>query len=223
MKHLLKAIVVCAIASFCVSAPAAEKAGKNAKRGPPIDYSKALKFGIPEKYRTDFEAFIRARRALLVPLADPNCPFQTGGVCAIEVPVFLWKHPTESTLYCGAAFPELIKLPGSGPGSSEKTIVWSLKPVALNPGDPVPPANEITFYDDKIGVILLKNDSSQMHNGARGDGTHGMGQPDTTKFLYQNKHKVKTAEAVYLPVVVRTESNGKVSVCGTPDPRILND
>ena len=120
MGHFQKALVACAMASLCLSATAQDKR-KNVKRGPPIDYSLALKVTIPDKFKSDFEAFIRARRALLIPLANPTCPYQTGGVCAIEVPVFLWKHPTDNTMYCGAAFPELVKLPGSGPSSSVKT------------------------------------------------------------------------------------------------------
>jgi hypothetical protein len=63
-----------------------------------------------------------------------------------------------------------------------------------------------------------------MHNGALGDGTTPV---DSTKYLIKNKHRVK-GEAVYIPVIVRTDAATttdpeKVSVCGTPDPRIAND
>lgn len=224
MSHLQKVVVACVLTSLCSIAPA-QKA--KVKKTLPIDYSLALKVPIADLLKSDFKTLFQLRRALLVPLTNPGCTYQSGGVCAIEVPVFLMKHPTENTMYCGAAFPEVVKLPDSGDKSTgEKTIVWTLKPVALNQGDPMPAPNEITFYPEKDhGIILLKNGDKQMHGGTLGDGTKV--PPEATSYLFKNKHRAKTAEAVYLPIVVRTENAGtsteKISVCGTPDPKMVND
>lgn len=227
MRHFPKAVAACVIASLCVGASAAEKRRiktKNAR----IDYSLALKVKVPDNFKLNLEAFLLARKAIAIPLDKDACEFQTGGVCAIEVPVFLWTNPADNIMYCGAAFPELVKLPGAKSDNSDKTVVWRLIPTALSAGDPVPAVGEITFYSEKNhGIILLKNGDSQMHSGKHGDGSEGANPPDMTAYQFKNKHKVKGAEATYLPIVVRTDAAstpiGKVSVCGTPDPRILND
>jgi hypothetical protein len=63
-----------------------------------------------------------------------------------------------------------------------------------------------------------------MHDGALGDGTTPF---KPYRYLFKHKNSVSKAEAVHLPIVVRTDDPGlaseKKSVCGTPDPRIAND
>jgi hypothetical protein len=227
MRHFSKAVAACVMASLCFGASAAEKRRIKTK-SPPIDYSLALKVKIPDNFKLNVETLLQARAALAGKLDKDACEFQLGGVCAIDVPVFLWTHPVSNIMYCGAAFPELVKLPGSDPNNSDKTVVWRLVPTALSVGDPIPPVGEITFYSEKNhGIILLTNGFTQMHSGKHGDGTEGTNPPNMTAYQFKNKHKVKTAEAVYLPIVVRTDAAstppGKVSVCATPDPRIMND
>jgi hypothetical protein len=215
MERFLKIVAACVMASLCLSVPAAEKPKAKA-----IDYSKAITVVITEQMTADLLRFMQLRRTLLVPVKEA-CSYQTGGVCPIEIPVVLLQDPADATKqYCVAVFPEVVKLPGAGAGSIEKTVVWSLKPKS-----PPPPGVTFTFYSEKDhGIILLKNGSNQMHSGTHGDGTAT--QPDKTKYLFKNKHKVQGAQAVYLPIVVRTDNAGtpteKVSVCGTPDPLIEN-
>jgi hypothetical protein len=60
-----------------------------------------------------------------------------------------------------------------------------------------------------------------MHNGFLGDGKPGT--PDPMKFNVKNKHKA-IATAVYVPIVLKEDTvTHEISLCGTPDPRILND
>jgi hypothetical protein len=214
MKYFQRALLACLLGSLCFGAFGAEKSK--------IDYSKAIKVPISEDRLSDLKKSIILRRALLVPLPDPNCTYQSGGVCPIDIPVLLLPDPQDATkIYCVAVFPELVVLPGSGPSAPEKTIVWSL----TGPASP-PPNATFTFYNEKDhGIILLQDIHKQMHGGTLGDGTTSTVDP--TKYMFKNKNKISKAESVYLPIVVRTDNVGtaqeKVSVCGTPDPRIAND
>jgi hypothetical protein len=212
--------MACLLAAVCLSVFAARK--PPAKERVSIDYSKAIAPLITDERLTEIQKSIVLHRLLLVPLSDPTCPLQSGGVCPIEIPVLLLPDPADTTkFYCVAVFPEVVVLPGSTvTNPSEKIIVWALKPAS-----PPPPGTTFTFYDEKNhGIILLKNGSTQLHHGALGDGTLPL---DPTKYMFRSKNNVSKAEAVYLPIVVRTDDAGKpsekVSVCGTPDPRIQND
>lgn len=226
MEGSLRVIAACVMASVCLSVVAAEKPTAKAK-AQAIDYSKAITIPITDKLKEDLRRFIRLRSTLLVKLTDEECKLQSGGVCPIMIPILLVEDPEDPAKeYCVAVFPEVVKLPGAGSSSTEKTVVWSL----VMPGSATkPPGATFTFYSEKdhggqkdMGILLLKNGSNQMHSGTRGDGTSA--QPDKTKYLFKNKHKIPNAKGVYLPIVVRTDNAGtsseKVSVCGTPDPLI---
>jgi hypothetical protein len=234
MGYLQKAVSGLVVASICLSAAAQEGKSKAAQEAKPkaaqdvrsnvakpkkIDYGKAQKVTITEGMRANFAKFIEARRALLA--KSETFEYQGGVFCAFEIPVILVPDPAKpADVYCVAVFPENIDFPGTLPTASEKAIVWRLIPPS-----PAPANATFTFFDKKDhGIIVLSDNSSQLKNGALGDGTLPL---DPTKYMYQNKHKVKD-KAVYLPIVVRTDTDPtnpakkKVSVCGTPDPTISN-
>jgi hypothetical protein len=205
------------MASLCLSVLAAENP-KTKKQQLRIDYSKAQQVKITEQMRANFVKFIEGRRALLA--QSVTCTYQPGGICVLDIPVILVPDPANSAnVYCVAVFPEEFDLPGT-PGANEKIIVWRLIPPS-----PVPVGAQFTFFDKKdYGIIVISDNSNQLHGGALGDGT--VSPPDATKYMFMDKHKIKD-QAVYIPIVVRTDNAGtasqKVSVCGTPDPTIAND
>lgn len=219
MGHFQRAAVACVMASLCLSVLAAENP-KAKNKELKIDYSKALnvdKFVTPEM-KADFLKFMQLRSALLVNVGEP-CQFQSGGVCPIDIPVYLLAG-SDGKVYCAAAFPESVTLPGADPGDPGKIIVWRLVTTF-----PIPPGATFTFYSEKDhGIIVLSDPDKQMKKGNLGDGTTPV---DPTKYMFTHKHNKSKAVSVYLPIVLRTDNAGtsteKVSVCGTPDPRIAND
>ena len=239
METFRKVVVAVFVSTLCFGAQAADKPpakepakAATKKRAPPlkIDYQDSIKISqlVTDEMKAKFLNLMILRQSLLVPLADSHCKYQTGGVvCVIQVPVYLLTDTTTSPpkTYCAAAFPELVTLPGTAaPGNPEKTIVWY-----LDPQFPIPPGAKFTFYAEKDhGIIVLKDNDKQMHDGELGDGTQTPpAPPDPTKYLFRHKNNKAQAESIYLPIVVRTDttpgSPDKVSVCGTPDPRIAND
>lgn len=166
--------------------------------------------------------YAKVRAALVGP--PYRCVYQTGGVCVIEVQVGLIDDGAGNE-YCVAPFPEEVQM-GIG-DDLEKTIVWRL----LRPAN-APASSTFTFFDDSKsihkanGIIVVSDDKKQLKGGRLGDGTTS--PPDPTKWLIKHKHQRNSKNtAVYLPLIVRTDdpgaANEKVSVCGTPDPRIAND
>ena len=229
MKRFQRTVAACIsalIAMSVVAQPRPDKApprGKSAKSAP-ISYKSKADIVITEEMMKKFLLFMQLRSVLFTP--PVSCVLQPGGVCVIDVPVILVPDPsTPGTDYCVALFPEKVSISGTSSTTTEKTIIWSLIPPAAAPAGAT-----FTFFDDKAavgkapGIIILTDTNKQLHNGTIGDGTTST--PDPTKWLIKNKHKIK-GEAVYIPVIVRTDNAGtpseKVSVCGTPDPRITND
>ncbi len=127
-------------------------------------------------------------------------------------------------VYCVGLIPESIKF---GPSDNvAKTIVWEIVPPP--PGTSNPPNSKYEFYEDsKVTGIVLLNDSNpaQLKNGKLGNGNTG--NKDPLYYNMRNDHK-KKLDASYLPIIVQrvpasTTDPEKVALCGTPDPRILND
>jgi len=225
VKLLQRTLAAFALILLSLSVVGAEpsKKAKRTKDAPKIVYTGQSDVKITDDLLKQLLQFMQLRSVLFT--APRPCVLQPGGVCVIEVPIILLKDPTSGADYCVGLFPEEVSLAGTAAGNPEKTIVWSL----IRPSSA--PANAtFTFFDDKAtvgkapGIIILNDKKKQLHGGTLGDGTTT--PPDATKWLVKNKH-VLTGKAVYIPVVVRTDDPGgaaeKVSVCGTPDPRIAND
>ncbi len=227
MKHVpasLRTLAACALAVLSASIAAAEP-GKPAKqaKAAPIEYAGKADVTITDERKKQLLQFMQLRSVLFT--KPQPCVFQPGGKCVIEVPVILLDDPANSTQYCVALFPEEVSLGPAASTDPGKFVVWSL----IAPS-PAPAGARFTFFDDKAavgkapGIIILSDKNKQLHGGTLGDGTST--PPDPTKYLFRNKHKLQN-KAVYIPIVVRTDNLGtaseKVSVCGTPDPRIAND
>lgn len=215
----MAACVLALLSVSIVAAPANEKAKRS--KQPPIVYSERSHITITDEQKAQFLKFMELRSVLFT--SPVTCAIQVGGVCVIEVPVVLVSD-SSGTEYCVGLFPETVSLAGTTSTDTEKTVVWALSPV-----NPPPAGTTFTFYDASKyltkapGIIILSDKNKQMHSGALGDGTTPV---NPTRWRLKNKHTI-IGEAVYIPVVVRTDNAGttmeKVSVCGTPDPRIAND
>ncbi len=224
MKRVQRRLAGCMLAVLSMGmVAAAERPAVNRTKAPEIVYTGKADFELTIELQQKLLQFIKLRTVLFT--KAKQCVLQAGGVCVIEVPIILLKDPTGPEEYCVGLFPEEISITGTAPGNPVKTFVWSLIP----PVSP-PPNAKFTFFDDQAavgkapGIIVLKDSKKQLHGGMIGDGT--VTPADPTKYLLKNKHREK-GKAVYIPVVVRTDDAGlateKVSVCGTPDPRIAND
>ena len=122
---------------------------------------------------------------------------------------------------CVGLIPEKI-LFGSVSGRA-KRIVWQIiPPLQLDPAN-----STFEFYDEKDHGIVVLNDvnPAQLKNGKLGNGNSG--NTDPSYYNMFNSHN-KKVDAYYLPIVVQKVPatpfvDKKVALCGTPDPRILND
>jgi hypothetical protein len=140
-----------------------------------------------------------------------------GDKCRVPVQLIQVTDGTET--YCVGLLPEVVTLQGTSGANSTKRIVWELIP----PDPPVANA-EFFFHDESDhGIIWLSNFGSplQLHNGTLGDGS--IGSPDRTRFVVRNRHRIK-GEGVYVPIILQKDTTtGKIALCGTPDPRMVND
>lgn len=224
MKRLKATLAVCMLAVLSMGmAAAADRPVVKRTKAPELVYTGKADFELTIELRQQLLQFMKLRTVLFT--KAKTCVLQPGGVCVIEVPIILLKDSSGPDEYCVGLFPEEVSITGTASGNPVKTFVWSLIP----PVSP-PPNATFTFFDDQAavgkapGIIVLKDAKKQLVGGMIGDGTTSPADP--TKYLLKNKHREK-GKAVYIPVVVRTDDAGlpaeKVSVCGTPDPRIAND
>ena len=143
----------------------------------------------------------------------------------IPITLFQWYEASGAGPYCVGIVPAVVKLPGTLPGNGEKKIAWQL--VLRDPTAPVLPTGSYFEFlgDGDQGILVFKN----IGNGATRQLDHGQRHPTTnTRFRITNKH-TKTGTASYLPIVVHVvpatdpAEDDKVGLCGTPDPRIVNE
>ena len=159
--------------------------------------------------------FMQLRQKLFT-LPVPDCQIGTGGTCPISIQLARVKD-SNGVPYCVGLLPESVGLSGSGP-DNERTIIWSL---IL----PVPPIQTSKFYfygENDHGITWLTDNDKQFSGGKLGDGSGG--PPDPTKWHAKNKHDTRASVGVYVPIILEEDTvTGKISLCGTPDPRMTND
>jgi hypothetical protein len=149
-----------------------------------------------------FASIFAAYRSILL-TGNQTCPPDCDVLIKLQmVPVQLENGTTKD--FCVATLPETLEFPGT-PGSTEKTITWKLNTAVVG-GMPVE-------FHEKHGILEIDDAKSQL-------------DPDNQRtnkitFTAKNKHKVKNAEATYVPVIIRFV-NGLPEVCGTADPKIIN-
>jgi hypothetical protein len=104
MGTFRKVVVAFFVASLCLGVQAAKtppvkapaKASTKKRAMPAINYQDSIKISqlVTDEMRANFLKFMILRQSLLVPLDDPKCKYQTGGiVCVIQVPVYLLTEP----------------------------------------------------------------------------------------------------------------------------------
>jgi hypothetical protein len=132
---------------------------------------------------------------------------QNCGSTDCDVEIDLRTEPFGGKDYCLATLPASLIFSGAAPGNQPKTITWRLKVATLG-GFPV------EFHEDS-GILKV-------------DDGHGQFDPDpkrttSTVFKGKNKHKKKDSEASYVPVILWRKAGGLPELCGTADPRIVNN
>lgn len=215
MKRLSATLVSLMIALFCqgVIAQSPEKpaAGMSAAKAEP-QRLKQITTEFRQQILQNREQF---RRLLFTEPRD--CVIEGGDICPIWVQ--LVQVSDANGTYCVGLLPEVVTLRGTAPNNAPKRIVWKLVP----PSPPVPNAEFFFHNENDHGIVWLSNFGStlQLHTGRLGDGT--VGAADRTKFVVRNRHRLK-GEAVYVPIILQKDTTtGKISLCGTPDPRMVND
>lgn len=153
------------------------------------------------------------------------CQAQSDEYVCVPITIFQWRETPGSDPYCVGLIPEEVKLSGTNPGNGAKMIAWQLG--LRDPSIPVdPPDSYFEFLgDEDQGILVFKN----IGNGATQQLKDGKRHPSTnSRYRIKDQHN-KTGTASYLPVVVHVvPSNNpavddKVGLCGTPDPRIVNE
>lgn len=163
--------------------------------------------------------YAQSVRALFTERVECN---PTGNVCD-RVKIYIVQPSDANGTYCVGLIPEIIHFGGTSLGNSQKTIVWEIVP----PVSPVPAGSTFEFYGEKEHGIVVLNDANpaQLKGGKLGNANTGNVDPGF--YNMKNDHK-KPVDAAYLPIIVqKIPASGpdaaKVALCGTPDPRILND
>ena len=165
--------------------------------------------------KTQLALFMQLRQKLFTqPVAD--CEIGTGGTCTISIQLARVTD-ANGVNYCVGLLPESVGLSGAGP-DNERTIIWSL----ILP-DPAISTSNFYFYGEKDHGITWLTDKDQQFSGGRlGDGSGGPANPK--KWHAKNKHDTRSSVGVYVPIILEEDiATGKISLCGTPDPKILND
>lgn len=122
------------------------------------------------------------------------------------VTVEITQVPFDGYNYCLAKLPGEIKVLGSGPSGTPKSIVWNLVPPAIG-------TTKFSFETNN-GILIVSDANKQNPKGKIGT--------SAAQFIVKNQRK-KPGEAVYLPVIVQTDSAGVVTLCGAWDPKIVNN
>jgi hypothetical protein len=159
------------------------------------------------------------REALYTDPID-DCPI-VDNVCTIDIQLITVSDV--SGTYCVGLLPRYVRLTKTQSSNPTKRIVWNLLP----PDPPVANADFFFYDEDDHGITWLTNIQSSLpwqrefHTGRLGDG--GSGATAKTKFSVMNRHRVK-GDAVYVPIVLKRDTvKNEISLCGTPDPRMVND
>ena len=115
--------------------------------------------------------------------------------------------------HCLAEVPEKIVFNQTGPGNPSKIIVWKLEPKDSS--------FDLTVeFQEDFGILVLKNDKSQIAKGGWGNGGGGT---QRTEYHMKNEHR-KTGTSVYLPIVMQIGALGEEpKMCAAADPKIINE
>jgi hypothetical protein len=122
--------------------------------------------------------------------------------CDVEIKLDLVD--VKGKKYCVATLPEKITFQNTKRGNSEKTITWLLVPAS---------GLSVEFHIDN--GILVVDDGEKQVKAAKG-------RTDPMRFKAKNVHQEKGSEASYVPVILR-RSSGAPELCGTGDPKIVNN
>lgn len=168
------------------------------------------------------EKALRYAQSVRALFTDPVECNPTGDVCD-RVRIYIVQPNDANGTYCVGLIPEIVHFGGTSQSNSQKTIVWEIVP----PASPVPANSTFEFYNDKVpGIVVLKDaNPAQLKSGKLGNANTGNVDPHF--YNMKNDHK-KPVDAAYLPIIVQKipasgQDPAKVALCGTPDPRILND
>lgn len=171
--------------------------------------------------------YVNARKALATKPVPCN---PTANVCE-RVKIEIIQIPdSDGNVYCVGLIPEKVQF--GPPDNARKTIVWEI----VLPANPDPSNSTFEFYDettpgivDKVpGIVVLSDSTPRQLKGSK-IGNGNAGNKDRHFWNMTNDHTDKL-DASYLPFIVQTvpaptgsTEPAKVSVCGTPDPRMTND
>ena len=168
--------------------------------------------------------YLAAKKALYTKEVSCN---PTANVCE-RVKIQISQPSDADGTYCVGLIPEKLNFGASD--DVQKTIVWEI----VYPADPQPMGSTFEFYNDdipgvvdKVPGIVVITDSNPAQLKGKKIGNGNTGNKDPHFFTMKNDHK-KKLDAAYLPIIVQripaaAPEPEKFVLCGTPDPRILND
>jgi len=223
MKRMSGVAAACLVASLfqgCAMQPEKPKEPQYPK-APPLKISDDQLRLVQSQYMKLQEDLARFREAALVK-DDTPCDTQSGEDRCVQITMFQWDDGSGKGPFCVGLIPEEVKFTGTGLFNRTKTIAWQL--VLQDPNKPIQPAGSYFEFlgDGDQGILVFKNFGGyQVRNGARVSGNN-------TRYRIDNLHRIK-GSASYLPIVVHVVPGAnpgddpKVGLCGTPDPRIVNE
>lgn len=150
---------------------------------------------------------ISAQYRFILLSGEQKCP-DTNGECNVKVQMSKLTDGTGT--YCLAELPAKIEFSQTESGNSPKDIVWKLVPKD--------PSFDLTVeFQEQVGILLIKNDKSQIVHGGWGNGS------ERIEYHMKNEHK-KKGTSTYLPIIMQIGALGtEPKMCAAADPKIVNN
>lgn len=126
-----------------------------------------------------------------------------GDDCKVRVELF--TTVIDKVTYCFAKLPVSLDFTAGG---GEKTITWTLYPGDLDP-------QKVEFHETS-GILLVGEKP-------KGQVTPYAKRTSALEFKAKNKPNGNKGTTTYVPIILWLDANGVPELCGTGDPKIVNN
>ncbi len=127
--------------------------------------------------------------------------------CGVDckVTIELFTTVIKNVTYCFARLPESLEFTAGG---GEKTITWTLHPDPLDP-------QKVEFHETSGILLVGEKPKGQVSPNAK--------RTSALEFTAKNKPDGNKGTTTYVPIILRLDADGVPELCGTGDPKIVNN
>lgn len=164
--------------------------------------------------QANLQAFLKALNTnrQLALYAGPDVPCTIGVQCDVTLTPQELFDTNNHLVACAIQVGEVQIDVGVNPRINKKTVIhWTIgSPAAHNP-----PTNAVYTFETR-GLIIFKDDDDATLKKADSNS-------DANDLYLTHRFKRRNAEVIYYPVVFQRIGSNPPALCGSADPRILND